>query len=106
MASWWKASFFLLALMQAATAAPQSREAFATSICTLAEAEARSRNLDPSFFVRLLWRESLFDPNVVSYKGAQGIAQFMPGTATRRGLKDPFDPVESVRASAAYLADL
>ncbi len=107
MASWWKASFLLLVAMpQPAGAASLTREVFATSICKLAESEAHAQKLDPSFFVRLLWRESLFDPNVVSYKGAQGIAQFMPGTAQRRALKDPFDPVEAVKASAAYLADL
>ena len=54
----------------------------------------------------MLWRESLFDPNVVSDKGAQGIAQFMPETAKRRGLADPFEPIGAVKASAAFIADL
>ena len=55
---------------------------------------------------RLIWKESLFDPGAVSPKGAQGIAQFMPGTARLRGLADPFDAKEALSASAAYLADL
>ncbi len=83
-----------------------SRDTLASSICISAEAQAKAHGLDPAFFARLLWRESLFDPNVVSDKGAQGIAQFMPETAARRGLKDPFEPLAAVEASAAYLADL
>jgi soluble lytic murein transglycosylase-like protein len=30
-----------------------------------------------------------------SHAGAQGIAQFMPGTAHWRGLADPFEPLQS-----------
>src|ERR1700756_4510278 len=42
----------------------------------------------------------------VSPKGAQGIAQFMPATASWHGLADPFEPVEALRHSAAYLREL
>jgi hypothetical protein len=42
----------------------------------------------------------------VSPKGAQGIAQFMPGTAALRKLSDPFDPARAIPASAHYLSDL
>jgi Transglycosylase SLT domain len=58
------------------------------------------------FFARLLWKESLFNPNAVSPVGAEGIAQFMPGTAERRRLADPFDPVLAIGASAHFLSDL
>jgi hypothetical protein len=37
---------------------------------------------------------------------AQGIAQFMPGTAAERGLLDPFNPVEALPKSAEFLAEL
>ena len=39
-------------------------------------------------------------------KGAAGIAQFMPATASWHGLADPFEPVEALRHSAAYLREL
>jgi len=91
---------------QAAVPAKQSRADFAKSVCAATEQNALRVGLDPSFFVRLLWKESMFDPNAVSPKGAQGLAQFMPGTAERRGLTDPFDPLAAVAASADYLADL
>jgi Transglycosylase SLT domain len=90
----------------AATPSKPSREDFAKSVCTAAEARATENGLDPHFLVRLLWKESMFDPNAVSPKGAQGLAQFMPGTAERRGLADPFDPLAAVAASASYLSDL
>lgn len=97
-----------LALMPAAAAAPSkpAREAFANTVCKAAAARAAEYNLDSRFLVRLLWKESMFDPNAVSPKGAQGLAQFMPETAERRGLSDPFDPIAAVAASASYLSDL
>lgn len=76
------------------------------TICPLMEREARLNGLPPSLFVRLIWRESAFRPNTVSHKGAQGIAQFMPGTARERGLADPFDPGQAIPHSARLLADL
>ena len=106
MALWFRLSFALLLMAGMAQATPEPRVAFATKICALVEQEAASNGLDANFFARLLWRESLFDPNVTSNKGAQGIAQFMPETASRRGLVDPYAPEAAVKASASYLRDL
>jgi hypothetical protein len=53
-----------------------------------------------------LYAESNFNPNAVSSAGAQGIAQFMPGTARTYGLKDPFDPAQSINAQAHLMHDL
>jgi hypothetical protein len=75
-------------------------------LCTELETQAIARALPADFFVRLIWKESRFNPKAVSPKGAEGIAQFMPGTAAERGLKDSFDPMLAIAASAAYLADL
>ena len=104
MARWLVVSLALLWLTTSAMA--EDRQALATRICASAEANAKANDFQPDFFARLLWRESLFDPNVVSDKGAQGIAQFMPDTARRRGLDDPFEPISAVKASAAYLGEL
>ena len=79
---------------------------YVPDVCGAIEAAARQNGLDPNFFVRLIWKESLFDAAAVSPAGAQGIAQFMPGTAELRGLDDPFNPAAALAASAAYLADL
>jgi Transglycosylase SLT domain len=109
MANWWTVK--VIALLLACTApawgakAPD-RKAFATSVCAAIDKASAANNLDRIFLTRLLWKESLFDPNAVSPAGAQGIAQFMPGTAERRNLADPFDPLAAISASAAFLADL
>ena len=50
--------------------------------------------------------ESGFNPFAVSSAGAQGIAQFMPGTARGIGLRDPFDPGEAIDAQAHLMRDL
>jgi hypothetical protein len=53
-----------------------------------------------------LMAESNFNPFAVSSAGAQGIAQFMPGTAASYGLDDPFDPVAAIDAQAHLMSDL
>lgn len=82
------------------------RATFVADVCKRIETAAQARNLPPAFFARLIWKESRFDPNARSHKGASGIAQFMPGTARLRGLDDPFDPRSAIPASAHYLSDL
>ena len=79
---------------------------FVQDVCRVIEDAATDSGVDTGYFARLLWQESLFDPAAVSPAGAQGIAQFMPGTAALRGLADPFNPVDAIRASADYLAEL
>jgi hypothetical protein len=76
------------------------------TMCQTIEAAAAKSGLPAEFLARLLWQESSFDPDAVSWAGAQGVAQFMPPTATERGLGDPFDPARAIPASAAFLADL
>ncbi|MFO1141581.1 MAG: lytic transglycosylase domain-containing protein [Amaricoccus sp.] len=80
--------------------------AYVRDVCRAIEALARDNGLDRGFFARLLWKESLFEAAAVSPSGAQGIAQFMPATAERRGLSDAFNPAEALATSARYLADL
>ena len=67
---------------------------------------AAAHNVPLDFFIRLIRQESNFDPSSVSHKGAQGIAQFMPGTARWRGLADPFEPQQALQESARWLREL
>jgi Transglycosylase SLT domain/SPOR domain len=81
------------------------------SICLMIEAAARTYDLPVDFFARIIWQESHFQADVVgpvtrSGQRAQGIAQFMPGTAAERRLLDPFNPVEALPKSAEFLAEL
>jgi soluble lytic murein transglycosylase-like protein len=60
------------------------------------EQAAAENGVPDDFFVRVIWQESRFNALAVSAKGAQGIAQFMPGTAGWRGLNNPFDVIAAL----------
>ncbi|MWD28727.1 transglycosylase SLT domain-containing protein [Aquicoccus sp. SCR17] len=75
-------------------------------LCAMLETLAERNDLSPGFFARLIWQESRFDPHALSPVGAQGIAQFMPYTAARRGLEDPWNPARALEESARYLGEL
>lgn len=76
------------------------------AVCRLIEASARTDRLPVGFLTRIIWRESSFRAGAISPAGAEGIAQFMPGTAQERGLADPFDPEQAIPKAARLLADL
>jgi hypothetical protein len=78
----------------------------AEEICDTLATAARTNNLPVPFFIRLLFQESRFKPGVISPAGAQGIAQFMPDTASDVGLDNPFDPLQAIPASARLLRGL
>jgi hypothetical protein len=92
--------------IEAAGLAAAGPKPFVEIVCPLMQQQAEEHGLPPMPFVRLIWRESRFNPNAVSPKGAQGIAQFMPGTAADRGLDNPFEPKSAIQHSASLLADL
>ena len=81
------------------------------AMCLMIESAAIASNLPLEFFARVIWQESRFRADAIgpmTRRGqrAQGIAQFMPGTASERGLLDPFNPVQALPKSAAFLAEL
>jgi soluble lytic murein transglycosylase-like protein len=53
-----------------------------------------------------LYEESHFNPFARSAAGALGVAQFMPATAARYGLADPFDSERAIDAQAHLMRDL
>ncbi|NTU68242.1 MAG: transporter substrate-binding domain-containing protein [Chlorobiaceae bacterium] len=54
----------------------------------------------------LIYEESQFDPDVVSWAGAVGLMQLMPSTGAMLGVFNLSDPVANIRAGTAYLASL
>jgi hypothetical protein len=75
-------------------------------LCNALFSSAQDNHLPVTFFANLIWQESGLQKDVVSRKGAMGIAQFMPQTAVENGLGDPFDPLQSISASARLLREL
>jgi soluble lytic murein transglycosylase-like protein len=67
---------------------------------------SKKRQIDPDFVNSVIKAESNFHPRAVSPKGAQGLMQLMPGTASKLGVKDAFDPRANVEAGTAYLSEL
>ncbi|MGZ4844972.1 MAG: lytic transglycosylase domain-containing protein [Candidatus Angelobacter sp.] len=92
-------------------AAPSKTAAPATAVQNIdldqVVREASSRNrLDPDFVSSVIRAESNFKPHAVSKKGALGLMQLMPATASQLGVADPFDPRANVEAGAAHLSAL
>lgn len=85
---------------------PAEAESARETICRLIDKAAAAHDLPPGMLTRLIWKESSFRSGVTSPKGAQGIAQFMPGTAVERNLADPFDPEQAIPAAGNFIADL
>jgi soluble lytic murein transglycosylase-like protein len=85
---------------------PAANPPTADDICRTLEQAAAENGLPVEFFARVIWQESRFNARAMSPKGASGIAQFMPQTASWHGLADPFDPIEALRHSAGYLREL
>jgi hypothetical protein len=67
---------------------------------------AQRWNVSAALLAAQAWKESNFNLFARSGAGAQGIAQFMPGTAHSYGLADPFDPEQAIDAQAHYMRDL
>src|SRR5258706_11406825 len=81
------------------------------AMCLMIESAARANGLPLEFFARVIWQENRFQSDTVgpvtrSGQRAQGITQFMPGTASERRLLDPFDPVHALPKSREFLSEL
>ena len=55
--------------------------------------------VDPALVEAIVAVESSFDPRAISPKGAIGLMQLMPQTASRYDVSDPFDPQENLTGS-------
>ncbi len=84
-----------------ASAQPRS-----TAYDGLVRQAASAYQMDEALVRAVIHTESDFNPSAVSPKGASGLMQLMPDTASRYGVRDIFDPVENVYAGVHYLHDL
>jgi len=67
---------------------------------------AAEYQLPPALLRAVIHAESNFRADAVSPKGAMGLMQLMPGTASGLGVSDPFDPVQNIEGGARYLRQL
>jgi hypothetical protein len=68
--------------------------------------EARRNDISPRLLKGVIQAESNYNPSAVSRVGAMGLCQLMPGTARMLGVRDPFNPEESIVGGAKYLGML
>ncbi len=69
-------------------------------------AAASEFGVDPAFVRAVVHAESAFNPNAISSKGAQGLMQLMPGTASDLAVSNPFDVRQNIRGGTLYLSQL
>jgi soluble lytic murein transglycosylase-like protein len=75
----------------------------ATQYDSIIEKAAVSAAVEPNLLRAVIVVESGFNSRAVSKRGAVGLMQLMPATATRFGVSNPFDPKQNIHAGARYL---
>jgi soluble lytic murein transglycosylase-like protein len=70
---------------------------------SIIEKAASAASVEPNLLRAVIVVESGFNSRAVSKRGAVGLMQLMPATATRFGVSNPYDPLQNVHAGARYL---
>jgi len=64
---------------------------------------ANAEGVDPNVLWTIAYNETRFRPWLTSPKDARGLMQFIPATAARFGLENPYQPIPAIRAAARYV---
>lgn len=91
-----KASYFV---------SPRYKGRYKGPYLEVARAAARQHNVPEDLFLRLVQQESNWKIKAESHKGAIGLAQLMPGTASLLGV-NPHDPQQNLEGGARYLRQM
>jgi len=67
---------------------------------------SKKYGVDPNLIAAMTFRESAFNPNAVSSRGAQGLMQLMPKTARALGVQDAFNAQQNIFGGTKYLKSL
>ena len=76
------------------------------SIQDFVNAASQKHGIDADLIDSVIRAESGFNPKAVSHKGAQGLMQLMPSTASKLGVSNSLDPAANVDGGTHYLHDL
>lgn len=63
----------------------------------------KRNSVDPLLLYSIMHQESTFKPRAMSYKGARGLMQLMPGTAARFGVNSIWDPRQNIEGGTRYM---
>jgi hypothetical protein len=75
----------------------------ADSFSDIVSKHASQHGIDARLVQLVIKHESGFNSQAVSPKGARGLMQLMPGTATMLGVSDPFDAEQNIAGGIKYL---
>jgi len=99
-------SFFTAPWVEAAAALPACEPMAKPELDQLIELNSKTQGVKPELIQAVISQESGNRPCALSAKGAQGLMQLMPATATQFGVSDPFDPKQNVEAGTKLLKEL
>ncbi len=85
---------------------PPSRSQLQPDLNEVVRAASGTYHLDPDLVNSVIRAESGFNVRAVSPKGAQGLMQLMPQTASNLGVQNAFDPKSNVEGGTRYLREL
>jgi len=89
--------------LTARAGAPRTMDSRRGAYDELISLMSAEEGVDPDLVRAIINVESKFDPSAVSRKGAKGLMQLMPETASRYAVRDPFHPEANIRGGVRYL---
>ena len=87
-------------------AVPGARQELKQQYDPIIQACARQFYVPADLIHSIIRAESAYDSTAISPKGAVGLMQLMPETATQYGVSDSFDPAQNIKGGVKYLKDL
>jgi hypothetical protein len=97
---------FLSALSLFSSVDGGAREASKLQYDPIIKTYAQKYSVPPDLVHSIIQAESNYDSRAVSPKGAAGLMQLMPETASQYGVKDRIDPSDNIMGGVRYLKDL
>jgi soluble lytic murein transglycosylase-like protein len=85
---------------------PAAEPQKAADLNSIVSAASNRNQVDADFIASVIRAESANNPHAISPKGAQGLMQLMPQTASKLGVRNSFDPAENVDGGVRYLREL